>query len=77
ALVTILYSVTLQLPGLVNAVNPSLLIGGAVYVSNMNYYFGIFSYALVYTVLSIAFPATETLVPAIIKTPEGMVEAAE
>lgn len=72
-----LVSVTPQLPGLVNAVNPSLPIGGAVYIANMNWYYGIFSCAAVYTVLSLAFPAHETLVPRLIETPEEAVEGGE
>ena len=67
-------SVTPQLPGLINAVNPSISIGGAVYIANMNWYFGIFSCAAVYGGLSLAFPAHETLVSKLIVTPEETVE---
>jgi NCS1 family nucleobase:cation symporter-1 len=69
-----LVSVTPQLPGLVNAVNPSLPIGGAVYIANMNWYYGILSCMAVYSILSLAFPAHETLVPKMIETPEETVE---
>jgi len=70
-------SVTPQLPGLINAVNPSILIGGAVYIANMNWYFGIFSSAVVYGGLSLAFPAHETLVSKLIETPEETVEGGQ
>lgn len=70
-----LVSVTPQLPGLVNAVNPSLPIGGAVYIANLNWYYGIFSCAVVYACLSLAFPARETLVSRLIETTEEAVEA--
>lgn len=69
-----LVSVTPQLPGLANAVNPSLPIGGAIYISNMNWYFGLFSSSLVYSALSLAFPAQETMVPAMLETLEGIAE---
>jgi NCS1 family nucleobase:cation symporter-1 len=72
-----LVSVTPQLPGLVNAVNPSLPIGGAVYISDLNWYYGIFSCAAVYSGLSLAFPARETLVSQLIETPEEVVEGGE
>jgi NCS1 family nucleobase:cation symporter-1 len=74
ALIAMLVSVTPQLPGLVNAVNPSLPIGGAIYISNMNWYFGLFSSGLVYSVLSLAFPAYETMVSAMLDTLEGVAE---
>jgi NCS1 family nucleobase:cation symporter-1 len=74
ALVAMLVSVTPQLPGLVNAVNPSLPIGGAVYISNMNWYFGIFFSGFVYSALSLAFPAREASVAGMVETLEGVVE---
>ncbi|OIW23878.1 putative uracil permease [Coniochaeta ligniaria NRRL 30616] len=77
AVVAMLVSVTPQLPGLVNAVNPSLPIGGAVYIANLNWYYGIFSCAAVYSGLSLAFPAHETLVSKLIETPEEAVEGGE
>lgn len=72
-----LVSVTPQLPGLVNAVNPSLPIGGAVYIANLNWYYGIFSCAAVYIGLNLGFPAHETLVSKLIETPEEAVEGGE
>jgi len=43
----------------------------------MNWYYGIVSCAVVYTTLSVAFPARETLIPFMVETPEQMVEGAE
>ena len=70
-------SVAPQLPGLANAVNPSLNIGGAVYIANLNWYYGFFSCALVHVALSKLVPAKETLVPMLIESPEQLVEGAE
>ncbi|KAK5657608.1 hypothetical protein OQA88_3187 [Cercophora sp. LCS_1] len=77
ALVAMICSVTPQLPGLINAVNPDIPIGGAIYITNMNWYFGICSCAAIYTVLSLCFPAPETLIPFMIETPEGVVESVD
>lgn len=77
ALVAMVCSVTPQLPGLVNAVNPDLHIGGAIYITNMNWYFGICTCAAIYTLLSFCFPAKETLVPVMMETSEDVVESAD
>lgn len=77
ALTAMVISVTPQLPGLANAVNPKLFIGGAVYISNLNWYYGFFSCALVYVALSKFMPAKESLVPMLIESPEQLVEGAE
>lgn len=61
ALVALIISVTPQLPGLINAVNPSIPIGGIKYLTNFNWYFGIFLCLAVHVGLSLLFPAEETL----------------
>ena len=70
-------SVAPQLPGLANAVNPKLSIGGAVYIANLNWYYGFFSCALVHVTLSKLVPAKETIIPMLIESPEELVEGAE
>lgn len=51
------------LPGLIKAVNAAIAIGGADYIVNFNWYYGIVSSSIVYYLLSLAIPAEETLVP--------------
>jgi NCS1 family nucleobase:cation symporter-1 len=51
------------LPGLIHAVNPDIDISGAEYVADFNWYYGIVTSSVVYTALSLIFPAEETLVP--------------
>ena len=61
ALVALIVSVTPQLPGLINAVNPAIPIGDAKYLTNFNWYFGISLCMGVHVGLSLLFPAKETL----------------
>ncbi|KAB5578776.1 putative uracil permease [Coniochaeta sp. 2T2.1] len=77
AVVTMLVSVVPQLPGLVNAVNPSLPIGGATYLAKLSWYYGIVVGVATYSILSLVFPVPETLVSEMIETPEEIVEGGE
>lgn len=62
AAVAFLISLVPNVPGLANAVNPSVSIGqGIRHLYNINYIWGLFSAALIYWLLSICFPAHETL----------------
>ena len=61
AMVALIVSVMPQLPGLINAVNPSIPIGGAIYITRMNWYFGIILCTAIHVGLSLLFPAEETL----------------
>lgn len=67
-----LVSVTPNVPGLTNAVNPDVIIGDGIrHLYNVNYIWGLVSAAFVYWALSYWFPATETLIlVAIHKDPE-------
>lgn len=51
------------LPGLIHAVNPKIGIGGAEYVADLNWYYGILISSIVYSALSLTLPAQETVVP--------------
>jgi len=51
------------LPGLIHAVNPKVDIGGAEYVADFNWYYGIVVSSIVYSALSLMLPVEETLVP--------------
>lgn len=62
------------LPGLINAVNPSIDIGGDAYITDLNWYYGFFSSSSVYSVLSLLFPAHESLVPHMVLTSEERIE---
>ncbi|KAK4209184.1 putative uracil permease [Rhypophila decipiens] len=61
ALVALLASVTPQLPGMINAVNLEIPIGGIKYLTNFNWYFGIVLCMAIHVGLSLLFPAHETL----------------
>ncbi|KAI0309766.1 NCS1 nucleoside transporter family [Amylostereum chailletii] len=61
ALAALIVSVPPNLPGLINSINPSIPIGGAVFVYNIAYLFGFFVASGVYYVLSVLWPAKETL----------------
>ncbi|OAR05657.1 hypothetical protein LLEC1_04914 [Akanthomyces lecanii] len=50
------------LPGLAYNVNPNMDIGGAIYIANFNWYYGIIVAFAVYSVASLVMPAKETLV---------------
>lgn len=69
-----LVSVTPNVPGLANAVNPNVRIGAGIrHLYNMNYLWGLVSAGLVYWALSRWFPARETLLEASILYDPGMV----
>lgn len=54
------------LPGLIHAVNPKIDIGGAEYVADFNWYYGIVISSTVYSALSLILPVEETLVPSMV-----------
>jgi NCS1 family nucleobase:cation symporter-1 len=65
AAVAFLVSVVPNLPGLANAVNPDVKLGGGIqHIYDMSYLWGFLSAAFVYVALSKAFPARETLLDA-------------
>lgn len=59
-------SIIPALPGLAYNVTPEVDIGGAIYISQFNWYYGIVVSSVVYATLSLIWPATETLVPCMI-----------
>jgi len=63
ALVAMLISLGPNMPGLCQAVNPNIHIGGFAYIADISYIYGFCSAFIVYTVVSHVFPAKETLVP--------------
>lgn len=63
AIVAMIVSISLNLPGVVNAVNPALKMGPIQHVYDMNFIYGYLSSIIVYTGLSWFFPAPESLVP--------------
>ncbi|KAI1789490.1 NCS1 nucleoside transporter family [Ganoderma leucocontextum] len=66
AVVTILVAVPPNMPGLVAAVNPAVQIGGAFKTFDFAWLFGFFVSLVVYSVLSLMFPAKETFVDEVI-----------
>jgi NCS1 family nucleobase:cation symporter-1 len=62
AAVALVVSVAPNMPGMINAVNPKIDIGGASYIYDVNYFWGFTSAAVLYTALSWLFPARETLI---------------
>ena len=69
-----LASIVPCLPGLANNVNPDVSIGGAIYIAQFNWYYGFVVSFAVYAVLSLLWPARESLVPCMI---ESVVQAEE
>ncbi|KAA1475711.1 NCS1 nucleoside transporter family [Dentipellis sp. KUC8613] len=61
ALVALVVSVPPNLPGLINSVNPKIAVGGAVYLFDIAYLLGFTLASSVYWILSVAFPAEETM----------------
>ncbi|ANB14724.1 Dal4p [Sugiyamaella lignohabitans] len=65
ALVSFLIGLGPNLPGLAKAVSPGLNIsGGILHVYDINYFYGFYTTALVYFLLSYFWPAKETVIPA-------------
>ncbi|KAH9945441.1 NCS1 nucleoside transporter family [Epithele typhae] len=62
AVVTILVSVPPNLPGLINSINPKIAVGGATKVFSFAWLFGFFVSLVVYSVLSLVWPAEETFI---------------
>ena len=78
ALVALAVSIVPCLPGLAYNVNPNVEIGGAAYLIQFNWYYGFVVAFGSYTMASLMFPASETLVPSMIETiDEGAVERLE
>lgn len=63
AAAALLISLGPNMPGLINAVNPKIEIGGAAKIYDFNYLWGFFSAFTVYVASSYIFPAAETLIP--------------
>ncbi|KZV64629.1 cytosine-purine permease [Peniophora sp. CONT] len=64
ALVALICSVPPNLPGLIHSITPSIPVGGAIYVFDVAYLFGFFVASGVYILLSLSFPAHETMLAA-------------
>ncbi|KDR74147.1 hypothetical protein GALMADRAFT_251034 [Galerina marginata CBS 339.88] len=56
----LLLSITPTLPGLINNINPKIMVGNASFLFNVAWLYGFFSASGVYLILSKAFPARET-----------------
>ena len=75
ALVALVFSITPALPGLAYNVNPNVHIGGAIYISQFNWYYGFFVSFVLHAGLSLIWPARESLVPCMIESIDDSVEA--
>ena len=62
------------LPGLAYNVNPNLKIGGAIYIADLNWYYGILVAAFTYAGISRMWPAHDSLVPCMINSVEDVTE---
>ncbi|KAJ8469804.1 hypothetical protein ONZ51_g8748 [Trametes cubensis] len=62
AVAAILLSVPPNMPGLISSINPKISVGGAIKIFDFAWLFGFFTASVVYTILSLAFPARETFV---------------
>lgn len=62
ALITLVVSVTPNLPGLIHNINPEIDVGNASFMFNVSWLSGFFVAGLVYCVLSAVFPPRETFV---------------
>lgn len=67
-MLALLAAITPCLPGLAYNVNPDVEIGGAAYLIQFNWYYGFVVSFLCYSLASLLFPATETLVPCMIES---------
>lgn len=63
AIVALVAALGPTLPGLIHAVNPMIDIGGAEYIADFNWYYGIAISSIAYSALSLMLPVEETLVP--------------
>jgi NCS1 family nucleobase:cation symporter-1 len=61
AIISFIVSAGPNLPGMAQSVNPSLHIGGAVYIEYLVWYYGFLSAFCTHSVLNYFFPATQTL----------------
>ncbi|KAF5353440.1 hypothetical protein D9756_008119 [Leucocoprinus leucothites] len=62
ALITLIVSVTPNLPGLIHNINPNIFVGNTSYMFNVSWIFGFFVAGSVYWILSVVFPPRETFV---------------
>ncbi|TCD70364.1 hypothetical protein EIP91_003716 [Steccherinum ochraceum] len=62
AVLAILFTVPITLPGLINSINPKIHVGRAVHLFDIAWLFGFFVASTVYYVASTLFPAKETFV---------------
>lgn len=74
ALAALVCSIIPCMPGLAYNVNPDVQIGGAIYISNFNWYYGIFVAFGVHAALSLIWPAKESLVPCMIESIDNAME---
>lgn len=78
AAASFLVSLTPNLPGLANAVNPKIkLNSGIQHIYDMNYLWGFASAFVIYSALSKVFPATETLLDATIYEDDDIYDGVE
>jgi NCS1 family nucleobase:cation symporter-1 len=75
AVIAIIVSAGPNMPGLVHAVNPNINIGGAKYITDMNFLYGFFSAMLVFIALNWIKPAKETLLSDCIWSDEDVLES--
>ncbi|KAF7785216.1 hypothetical protein Agabi119p4_1381 [Agaricus bisporus var. burnettii] len=62
ALVTLVVTVTPNLPGLIHNINPSIFVGDASFMFNVSWMTGFFATGFIYWTLSTVFPPVETFV---------------
>ena len=71
AALAFLFALIPAMPGLAYNVNPDVEIGGAIYIANMNWYYGICVAFVSYSVLSLIWPASQSLVKNMIEDMEN------
>ncbi|KAI1797159.1 NCS1 nucleoside transporter family [Ganoderma leucocontextum] len=74
AVVAILLSVPPNLPGLIASINPKIDVGGTTKIFDFAWLFGFFVASVVYSTLSLGFPAKETYIPEAITSSEDVVK---
>jgi NCS1 family nucleobase:cation symporter-1 len=77
ALLAFVFALGPAMPGLAYNVNPEVDIGRAIYISYMNWYYGITVAFVSYSLLSLIWPAKGLLVPHMIEGIESGLDAPE
>ncbi|KAI5117273.1 hypothetical protein M0805_001003 [Coniferiporia weirii] len=77
AALALLVSVTPNMPGLINSINTSIKIGGAVHLFDIAWIFGFTSASFVYYTCSVLFPARETFIDASIIEDQSVEQVVE